>query len=74
MLLDIILFIGLIYLNILINSPVGDSRNIRCTGCGYMRRGSESGINLLARLIPFSCVPDWCPGCGGVTIHSVERA
>jgi hypothetical protein len=74
MFVEILLFLGLIYLSILMDSPAGDSVRLRCTGCGHTRRGSESGANLLTRLLPFTAVPDRCPACDGIMIHAVEKA
>ena len=74
MIAGILVFLGLVYLLILQDSALDDSREIRCAGCGYSRKGSESGANLLAWFRVFSNVFDRCPDCGGVTRHVVERA
>jgi hypothetical protein len=70
---EILVFLGLIYLLILQDGAVDDSREIRCTGCGHTRRGPESGVNLLAWFGTFSNVFDRCPECGGIYLHVVER-
>ena len=73
MITGILIFLGLVYLLVLQDSPVDDSREIRCSGCGHTRRGSESGLNLLAWFRSFSSVFDRCPECHGIGIHLIER-
>lgn len=68
---EILIFLGLVYLLVLQDSPVDDSREIRCTGCGNVRKGPESGVNLLAWFGTFSNVFDRCPECGGIKLHVV---
>ncbi len=69
----VLVFLGLVYLLVLQDGVVGDSRVIRCTGCGHTRKGPESGANLLAWFGVFSNVFDRCPECGGIILHVVER-
>ena len=73
MITGILIFLGLVYLLVLQDSPVDDSREIRCSGCGYTRRGPESGVNLLAWFGSFSSVFDRCPECDGISIHLIEK-
>ncbi len=73
MITGILVFLGLVYLLVLQDSAVDDSREIRCTGCGHTRKGSESGVNLLAWFKAFSNVFDRCPECDGISLHVMEK-
>ena len=73
MIAGILVFLGLVYLLVLQDSAVDDSRDIRCTGCGYTRMGSESGANLLSWFGVFSNVFDRCPECDVINLHVVEK-
>lgn len=70
---EVLVFLGLVYLLILQDGAVGDSREIRCAGCGHTRRGPESGVNLLAWFGTFSNIIDRCPECGRICPHVVEN-
>jgi len=73
MAVEILLFLGLVYLLVLQDSSLDDSREVTCAGCGHTLKGSESGTNLLAWFGTFSSIFDRCPECDGISLHVVEK-
>ena len=73
MIAGILVFLVLVYLLILQDSSVDDSREIRCVNCGHTRRGIESGANLLAWFGATLNGRAMDDAQAGVSLHVVER-
>ena len=69
--LPIILF--LVYMLLLGRGVADPGWHIRCTMCGNSREAREAGLSLIGTLKLFSYTFDWCPGCGEIQIHKMER-
>jgi hypothetical protein len=69
----LILFSVLIYLLIRILGDLTPKLIIRCTSCGKVCDADEAGIIRVTVLPLFSNTFDWCPGCGDVLVHKVEK-
>ena len=67
------IFFFLVYMLFLGRSTAESGWRIRCTKCGNSRDAREAGISLIGTLKLFSYTFDWCPGCGDIRIHKVER-
>jgi hypothetical protein len=68
-----ILFLFIVYLMLLRDGVIEADRRVRCAACGATRQAGGTGLSLIAGMGPFSHTFDWCPGCGAVKVHEIER-